>query len=94
MQCNLVADSRCRTTAKRSQSGSYANVPTTATWGKSSPCPVGSTILTYSESANPASPHFVDQTKLFSNKQFLPDRFCPSQIAADPGLQVVTVSSR
>ena len=64
------------------------------TWGKDSPCPVGSTILTYSESSNPTSPHFADQTKLFSKKQFLSDRFCQSQIAADPHLQVVTVSSR
>jgi acyl-homoserine-lactone acylase len=63
------------------------------TWQKGSPCPVGSTILTYSESSNPSSPHFADQTKLFSKKQFLPDRFCQSQIAADPHLQVMTVRS-
>jgi len=63
------------------------------TWQKGSPCPVGSTILTYSESSNPSSPHFGDQTKLFSKKQFLPDRFCQSQIAADPHLQVMTVRS-
>jgi acyl-homoserine-lactone acylase len=63
------------------------------TWQKSSPCPVGSTILTYSESSNPNSPHFADQTKLFSKKQWLPDRFCAAQIAADPNLQVVTVGS-
>lgn len=64
------------------------------TWPKRSPCPVGSTILTYSESSNPSSPHFADQTKLFSQKRTLTDRFCPSQIAADPHLQVVTVTSR
>ena len=61
------------------------------TWQKNSPCPVGSTILTYSESSNPTSPHFADQTKLFSKKQFLPDLFCQSQLAH---LKVVTVSSR
>jgi acyl-homoserine-lactone acylase len=64
------------------------------TWRKGSPCPVGSTILTYSESSNPTSPHFADQTKLFSKKQFLPDRFCQSQIDADPNLQTVTVTGR
>lgn len=64
------------------------------TWRKNSPCPVGSTILTYSESSNPTSPHYADQTKLFSKKEWLPDLFCQSQIAADPHLQVVTVSSR
>jgi acyl-homoserine-lactone acylase len=62
------------------------------TWPAHGACPVGSTILTYSESSNPASPHFADQTKLFSRKQFLPDRFCPGQIAADPSLQTVTVT--
>jgi acyl-homoserine-lactone acylase len=64
------------------------------TWRKNSPCPVGSTILTYGESSNPTSPHFADQTKLFSKKEWLPDLFCQSQLAADPHLQVVTVSSR
>src|SRR5262249_56004340 len=63
------------------------------TWQPGSSCPAGSTILTYSESSNPTSPHFADQTKLFSKKQWLPDRFCQSQISADPHLQVVTVTS-
>jgi len=62
------------------------------TWPAHGTCPAGATIVTYSESSNPASPHFADQTKLFSKKQFLPDRFCPSQIAADPNLQTVTVT--
>jgi acyl-homoserine-lactone acylase len=62
------------------------------TWPAHGACTIGSTILTYSESSNPASPHFADQTKLFSKKQFLADRFCGSQIAADPNLQTVTVT--
>jgi acyl-homoserine-lactone acylase len=62
------------------------------TWPAHGACTLGSTILTYSESSNPASPHFADQTKLFSRKQFLADRFCPSQIAADPNLQTVMVT--
>jgi len=61
------------------------------TWNNSS-CPDGSTILTYSESSNPTSPHFADQTMLFSRKQFLPDRFCPSQIMSDPQLLVTKVT--
>jgi acyl-homoserine-lactone acylase len=60
------------------------------TWNNT-PCPVGSTILTYSESSNPASRHFADQTMLFSHKQFLPDRFCQSQIMSDPRLRVMRV---
>lgn len=62
------------------------------TWNNSS-CPQGETILTYSESSNPASPHFADQTMLFSHKQFLPDQFCPAQIMSDPHLSVTTVRS-
>ena len=62
------------------------------TWPRHGACPDGATILSYSESSNPASPHFADQTKLFSKKRFLPDRFCPSQIAADPNLRVTTVT--
>ncbi len=62
------------------------------TWNNTS-CPVASTILTYSESSNPTSPHFADQTMLFSHKQFLPDRFCQAQIMSDPQLAVTTVRS-
>ena len=61
------------------------------TWNDTA-CPVGATILTYSESSNPASPHYADQTTLFSHKQWLPDRFCPAQIMTDPQLQVTTVT--
>ena len=63
------------------------------TWPKKSACPDAATILTYSESSNPASPHFADQTKLFSHKEWLTDRFCQAQIAADPHLQVTTVTA-
>jgi acyl-homoserine-lactone acylase len=59
------------------------------TWNDSA-CPVGATILTYSESSNPASPHYADQTRLFSRKQWLPDRFCEAQITADPQLKITT----
>jgi acyl-homoserine-lactone acylase len=44
------------------------------------PCPIGGTILTYSESDNPASAHFADQTKLFSRKQWVPDTFCEAAV--------------
>jgi acyl-homoserine lactone acylase PvdQ len=61
------------------------------TWNDTA-CPVAATILTYSESSNPASPHHTDQTRLFSRKQWLPDRFCPAQIMADPQLQVTRLT--
>jgi acyl-homoserine-lactone acylase len=50
------------------------------------------TILTYSESANPASPHHSDQTILYSRKQWVTDRFTEAQIAADPGLETLSLT--
>jgi acyl-homoserine-lactone acylase len=44
------------------------------------PCPIGGSILTYSESDNPDSSHFDDQTKLFSRKQWVPDTFCAAAV--------------
>jgi acyl-homoserine-lactone acylase len=49
------------------------------------------TILTYSESANPASPHFADQTALFSRGQWVTERFTQAEINADPQLQTTTL---
>ncbi len=51
-------------------------------------CPKVSTILTYSQSDNPSSPHYDDQTRLFSKKRWVRDRFCERQIASDPNLRV------
>lgn len=53
--------------------------------------PQGSTLLTYSESANPDSPHHIDQTELFAHKQWVPDRFTQAQIDTDPQLQVTVL---
>jgi acyl-homoserine-lactone acylase len=39
-------------------------------------CPDVRTILTYSQSSNPSSPHYMDQTKLFSKKRWVKERFC------------------
>ena len=49
------------------------------------------TLLTYGQSANPASPHYTDQTRLFSRKQWVTERFTESEIAADPALEVTTL---
>jgi acyl-homoserine-lactone acylase len=59
----------------------------------SSSCPTGETMLTYSESSDADSPHYADQTALFSHKQMLPDRFCQQQIMSDPHLRITHVSS-
>jgi acyl-homoserine-lactone acylase len=50
------------------------------------------TILTYSQSTNPNSPYFADQTRMFSNKEWVDERFCEDEIAADPNLEVQDIS--
>ena len=56
-------------------------------------CPDEYTILTYSQSEDPTSPWFADQTKMFSKKQWNRVPFCAKDVAADPNLTVTTVSS-
>ena len=41
------------------------------------------TILTYSESANPNSKHFADQTRMFSQKKWIDPPFCARQVKRD-----------
>jgi acyl-homoserine-lactone acylase len=43
--------------------------------------PRGTTILTYSESENPRSKHYGDQTRLFSRGGWIPITFSAKQIA-------------
>ncbi|MEK6807204.1 MAG: acylase [Pseudomonadota bacterium] len=47
-----------------------------------SACPDVRTILTYSQSTNPASPHYADQSRLFSNKQWVQPPFCEADVMA------------
>jgi acyl-homoserine-lactone acylase len=49
------------------------------------------TILTFSQSANPTSPHHLDQTVLFSDKQWVTERFSEAEINADPHLKATTL---
>ena len=44
--------------------------------------PQAATVLAYSESDNPASPYYDDQTKLFSHRQWATAYFSPAQVAA------------
>jgi acyl-homoserine-lactone acylase len=55
--------------------------------------PHAEALLTYSESADPASPHFADQTKRFAEKAFRPIAFTDAEIAADPELVVTEISA-
>ncbi|MCA6095413.1 penicillin acylase family protein [Streptomyces sp. SCA3-4] len=57
-------------------------------------CPVARTLLTYSQSADPGSPHFSDQTELFSAGRMVQGRFCEKDILSSPQLRVIRVSER
>jgi acyl-homoserine-lactone acylase len=49
------------------------------------------TILTYSESSNPSSPHHTDQTALFSRSQWVTERFTEAEINATPHLDTTVL---
>ncbi|HCD55473.1 penicillin acylase family protein [Haliea sp.] len=51
------------------------------TWDDSE-CPIADVILVPSQSTNPASPHFSDQTELYANKQWVRFPYCEADIAA------------
>ena len=53
--------------------------------------PEATAFLTYGESEDPASPHYTDQTELFSAKSWRPVLFREADIAADPELETVTL---
>jgi acyl-homoserine-lactone acylase len=55
--------------------------------------PTARALLTYSASSDPRSPHFIDQTELYSRKQWRPALFRDADIAADPSLRVQEVCS-
>ncbi|MFF9283271.1 penicillin acylase family protein [Streptomyces griseosporeus] len=79
--------------------GGYTEVTTGSSYIQAvgwdgSRCPVARTLLTYSQSSAPGSPHFSDQTRLFSEGKWVASRFCEKDILSSPGLRVVRVSER
>ncbi|MEU6942981.1 penicillin acylase family protein [Streptomyces rubiginosohelvolus] len=50
--------------------------------------PQALSVMAYSQSADPNSPHYADQTTLFSAGGWVTDRFTEEQIAASPALQI------
>jgi acyl-homoserine-lactone acylase len=54
----------------------------------------GEALLSYSQSENPESPRYADQTRLFSQKQWLPMRFTEQQIRSDPEYERTVVARR
>jgi acyl-homoserine-lactone acylase len=55
------------------------------------PCPDVRTILTYSQSSDPTSPHHTDQTHLYADKEWVEVPFCEEDILADPNLRIIEV---
>jgi acyl-homoserine-lactone acylase len=49
-------------------------------------------FLTYSQSTNPASPHFADQTARFMSKQWITLPFTEAAITSDPAYRTSTVT--
>ncbi|MET9392973.1 penicillin acylase family protein [Streptomyces sp. NPDC006624] len=79
--------------------GGYTQVPfgtshLQAVGWDDSRCPVARTLLTYSQSSNPHSPHHADQTRLFSGEKWVTSRFCERDILSSPRLEVVRVHER
>ena len=62
-----------------SSGNSYIQV---VTWDDSE-CPIADVILVPSQSTDPASPHFADQTMLYSNKEWVRFPFCDEDIEAN-----------
>ena len=48
-------------------------------------------FLSYSQSTDPASPHFADQTMRFMNKQWITFPFTEAQITSDPAYSTMTI---
>ncbi|MEE1808972.1 acylase [Streptomyces sp. BE133] len=79
--------------------GSYTDVSAGSSYIQAvgwtgSRCPVARTLLTYSQSSNPNSPHYSDQTELYSGKRWVTSRFCEKDILRSPVLRVVRVHER
>jgi len=53
----------------------------TVTWDDS-PCPDAFNLLSYSQSTNPDSPHYADQTRLYAAEEWVDVPFCPEDVAA------------
>ncbi|MFG2132859.1 penicillin acylase family protein [Streptomyces sp. NPDC048751] len=78
--------------------GGYTEVTTGSSYVQAvgfdrSRCPVARTVLTYSQSSNPNSSHYSDQTRLFSTGRWVTSRFCEKDILSSPALRVVRVRS-
>ena len=60
------------------------------TWGDDE-CPIADTLLVPSQSSDPQSPHYADQTELYSRKEWVRFPFCEAEISAAQIGETVTV---
>jgi acyl-homoserine-lactone acylase len=76
----------------------YPNVPSGSSFvmvtSFTGGCPDDRSILTYSQSENPESPYFADQTRMFSGKQWVDPPFCASEIDSDPSVSTTVIEGR
>ena len=54
--------------------------------------PSGRQILTYSQSTNPNSPYYADQTRLYARKGWDTIKYTDAQLAADPHVRAYTLT--
>ena len=63
----------------------------TVTWNDDGVVAEG--ILSYSQSSDPASPHYQDQTELYSEKKWVKLPFTEEEILSDPNLKIIKIKS-
>ncbi|MDQ1812811.1 acylase [Massilia sp. CCM 9210] len=56
--------------------------------------PQAQAVLAYGQSVDPASPHYADQTELYSRKSWPTLPFTETQIAADPAYKRIAISHK
>lgn len=56
--------------------------------------PEARAVVTYSQSSDPASPHYADQTKLFSNYGWVTLPFAEGDIRRDPNLKAIRLTEK
>lgn len=79
------------TADSKTNAGAYGNSYIQfVTWDETGPVAEG--ILTYSQSSDPDSPYFNDQTKLYAKGQWAKLPYTEAQITADPNYKLIEVS--